>query len=286
MKSTYLLLIILALIIAAGFAYTQRPGNDLELGTTSMSSPIDPAQGKPSDNTIPWPPNSVPKGVEPIDHVVQVTLKTNKGDIVVALDGTRAPVTVGNFVKLAKENFYDGTTFHRVIPDFMIQGGDPYSKDQSQRTKHGTGGPGYQFKDEINAASYGLDKTKLVDAIDPSQVEQLQPQVRDWTVQQFYEAQGYKYMTNVESLPLQRGVLAMANSGPNTNGSQFFIITAESVPYLNGKHTPFGVVQSGMDVVMAIQGVKTDENDNPVDPVIIEDIIVTDGPAPGLETLK
>jgi cyclophilin family peptidyl-prolyl cis-trans isomerase len=283
MKLASVLLIILAIVIAAGFAYVQRPGDDVELGRKDTPQP------SPSDNTIPWPPEAAlgkPPGVEPISKVVQVTLKTNKGDIVVALDGTRAPLTVGNFVKLAKDNFYDGTTFHRVIADFMIQGGDPFSRDVSTRDKHGKGGPDYQFKDEINANSYGLDKTKLVDAIDPSQMEQLQPAVRDWTIKQFYEAQGYRYTTDLESLPLQRGVMAMANSGPNTNGSQFFIITAESVSQLNGKHTPFGVVQQGMDVVLAIQNVAKDANDNPIDPVVIEDVIVSDTLGAGLDVIE
>jgi peptidyl-prolyl cis-trans isomerase A (cyclophilin A) len=284
MKLSSILLVVLAIVAAGGFAYTLRPGGDVNLETNDM-----PAQPTPSDNTIPWPPEAPggnPPGVEPISSVISVTLKTNKGDIVIALDGTRAPMTVGNFVKLAKDNFYDGTTFHRVIADFMIQGGDPLSKDQATRAQHGTGGPGYQFKDEINAESYGLHTTKLVDAIDPSQVEQLQPQVRDWSIKQFYEAQGYKYITTVQSLPLQRGVLAMANSGPNTNGSQFFIITAESVPHLNGKHTPFGVVQQGMDVVMAIQAVPADDNNNPLEPVVIQDIVVNDALGQGLKTIE
>lgn len=230
MRITSILLIVSALVVAAGFAYTQRPENDIELGRKDT-----PAQPSPSDNTIPWPPDPAqdkPPGVEPITKVVQVTLKTNKGDVVIVLDGTHAPLTVGNFVKLAKDNFYDGTTFHRVIPNFMIQGGDPKG--------NGTGGPGYQFKDEIT----------------------------------------------IESLPLQRGVIAMANSGPNTNGSQFFIITAPSVPRLNGKHTPFGVVQQGLDVVMAIQEVPTDDNDKPIEPVIIEDVVVSDALGQGLETLE
>jgi cyclophilin family peptidyl-prolyl cis-trans isomerase len=277
MKIAYVLLIILALVAAGGFVYTQRPQQEINLSQeTPMPTPV------PSDNTVPWPPEAAagkPPGVEPLNRVVQVTLKTNKGDIVIALDGTRAPLTVGNFVKLANDNFYDGTVFHRVIPDFMIQGGDPKGD--------GTGGPGYQFKDEINAQSYGLDKTKLADAIDPSQAGQLSPEVKDWTIQQFYEAQGYRYSTAVQSLPMQRGVMAMANSGPNTNGSQFFIITApQGTPHLNGKHTPFGLVQQGMDIVDTISNVERDEADKPKEPVVIEDIIVTDGPAHGLKTIE
>lgn len=284
MKETYVLLVLLTIIVVGGGVYVLRPQEEIGLSqATTMPSP------SPSDEIISLPLEmdiNNPPGVEPINRVVQVTLKTNKGDIVVALDGTRAPLTVGNFVKLARDNFYDGTAFHRVIPDFMIQGGDPLSKDQAARDQHGMGGPGYQFKDEINAETYGLEKTKLADAIDPSQVEQLKPEVREWTIKQFYEAQGYRYITGVQSFPLQRGILAMANSGPNTNGSQFFIITAQAVPHLNGKHTPFGIVQQGMDVVMAIQGVARDENDNPKDPVIIEDIVVSNELQPGLDVIE
>ena len=119
------------------------------------------------------------------------TLHTNKGAIEFELFDADAPKTVENFVKLARETFYDGVVFHRVIPDFMIQGGDP--------TGTGTGGPGYEFEDEFN-------EHRVV-----------------------------------------RGALAMANAGPNTNGSQFFIVTAEATPWLDGKHTVFGKVTSGID---------------------------------------
>jgi cyclophilin family peptidyl-prolyl cis-trans isomerase len=238
------------------------------------------------DNTVPWPPVTDAQGQQlpftPLREVVRVTLKTSSGDIGLVLDGARAPLTVGNFVHLAENNFYDGTTFHRVIPDFMIQGGDPLSKDQVERERHGTGGPGYQFADEINAASYRLDQTKLSEIVAPGQAQQLPPEAQQMTVQQFYEAQGYRYTTQVESLPLRRGVLAMANAGPSTNGSQFFIITAaDGVPHLNGKHTAFGVVESGMEVVDAISAVERDERDNPVTPVTITDVIVSRGGLPG-----
>jgi len=142
------------------------------------------------------------------------TLHTNHGAIAVELFDDDAPKTVENFTKLARDGFYDGVIFHRVIPDFMIQGGDP--------TGTGSGGPGYTFEDEAN--DHGVD----------------------------------------------RGVLAMANSGPNTNGSQFFIVTAESCPWLNGKHTVFGRVSDGMDVVDAISGVDTDHRDKPQQDVVIE----------------
>lgn len=155
---------------------------------------------------------------------VKAVLKTNKGDITLELDGTSVPRTVENFVQLARKDFFDGTTFHRVIPDFMIQGGDPNSRDQLKRESHGTGGPGYMFPDELNDNK------------------------------------------------IARGSVAMANSGPNTNGSQFFIVTADAAPWLDGKHTNFGTVVSGMDVVDAISRVKRDGRDNPLDPVVIDDV--------------
>ena len=142
------------------------------------------------------------------------TLHTNKGAIEFELLDEDAPKTVANFLKLARDGFYDGVIFHRVIPDFMIQGGDP--------TGTGMGGPGYTFEDEFN-------DNKVV-----------------------------------------RGALAMANAGPNTNGSQFFIVTAEATPWLDGKHTVFGRVTNGMDVVDAIESVDTDANDRPRDDVTIE----------------
>lgn len=154
-------------------------------------------------------------------------ITTNFGVIEVELWGDKAPKTVENFTTLATAGFYNGTKFHRVIKDFMIQGGDPLSKDDSRKDFWGTGGPGYQFEDEFN-------DERLV-----------------------------------------RGVLAMANSGPNTNGSQFFIITASATPWLDGKHTPFGKVVSGMEVVEAIQVVETEGQgsiDRPIQPVIVEKV--------------
>jgi cyclophilin family peptidyl-prolyl cis-trans isomerase len=146
-------------------------------------------------------------------------METNHGSIRLELFDEDAPKTVENFTKLARDGFYNGVIFHRIIPDFMIQGGDP--------TGTGSGGPGYQFEDEFN----------------PNLVE--------------------------------RGALAMANAGPNTNGSQFFIVTAEACPWLDGKHTVFGRVVSGMEVVDAIERVETAANDRPVDEVRIESISVT-----------
>lgn len=156
----------------------------------------------------------------------KATISTSMGDITLKLYPADAPQTVANFAKLANEGFYNGVKFHRVIKDFMIQTGDPKSKDDSLVAQWGTGGPGYAFKDEINAH-------KLV-----------------------------------------KGSLAMANAGPNTNGSQFFIVTADATPWLDGKHTNFGEVESGMEVVMAIENVKTLPGDRPVTPVVIKSITV------------
>ncbi|MFA6410827.1 MAG: peptidylprolyl isomerase [Candidatus Buchananbacteria bacterium] len=154
----------------------------------------------------------------------QAILKTNLGDITIEFYTQDAPKTVANFIKLAGSGFYDNTKFHRVIKDFMIQGGDPLSKDDSLKSRWGTGGPNYQFADEINSH-------KLV-----------------------------------------RGSLAMANSGPDTNGSQFFIVTLDETPWLDGKHTNFGKVIAGMDVVDKIENSKTDSQDRPTTDVVIKSI--------------
>ena len=154
-----------------------------------------------------------------------VTMKTNLGDISLELFSKDAPKTVENFIKLSKSEFYNGVKFHRVIKGFMIQGGDPNSKDNDW-SDDGMGGPGYAFEDEISAK-------KLV-----------------------------------------KGALAMANAGANTNGSQFFIVTAESTPWLDGKHTVFGRVISGMDVVSKIENVAIDKTrgDHPKEDIIIKSI--------------
>jgi cyclophilin family peptidyl-prolyl cis-trans isomerase len=145
-----------------------------------------------------------------------VVLETSKGNIKIELFEDKAPVTVKNFLTYVDEKHYDGLVFHRVIKDFMIQGGCPQGT--------GTGGPGYTFEDEIN-------DHKVV-----------------------------------------RGALAMANAGPNTNGSQFFIVTIDAAPWLDGKHTVFGQVTAGMDVVDAIESTPTGRQDRPVDPPAIEGI--------------
>ena len=150
--------------------------------------------------------------------MTRVTFDTSLGEIELELFPDDAPKTVENFLKLAREGFYDGVVFHRVIPDFMIQGGDP--------TGTGRGGPGYEFEDEFN-------EQRVV-----------------------------------------RGALAMANAGPNTNGSQFFIVTADATPWLDGKHTVFGRVSAGMTVVDEISRLPRDARDRPLESVTIERVDV------------
>ncbi|MBI3816191.1 peptidylprolyl isomerase [Candidatus Peregrinibacteria bacterium] len=188
-----------------------------------------------------------------------VILHTTKGDITMELDATAAPKSVTNFITLAKNNYYNGLTFHRIIPGFMIQGGDPKGD--------GTGGYsiyGDAFGDEISAKFYGLDRQVIKDLAKGQPVPE---NIKNLTLKQFYEKQGYTYDNTLHSLPMGRGSLAMANRGPNTNGSQFFIIQAQKTPWLEGKHTIFGHVTSGMDVVDAITRAQRDSNDRPVTPV-------------------
>jgi peptidyl-prolyl cis-trans isomerase B (cyclophilin B) len=150
----------------------------------------------------------------------EMTMTTNKGDIVFEMFDEDAPKTVGNMRDLAEKGYYDGLTFHRIIKDFMIQGGCPQGT--------GTGGPGYTFEDEFN-------QHKVV-----------------------------------------RGALAMANAGPNTNGSQFFIVTTETAPWLDGKHTVFGRVSEGMEAVDAIEATPTGAGDRPLEPQVIERVELSD----------
>jgi cyclophilin family peptidyl-prolyl cis-trans isomerase len=150
----------------------------------------------------------------------EAVVHTNAGPVSVELFDEDAPKTVENFRKLASDGFYDGLIFHRVIPDFMIQGGCPEGT--------GTGGPGYTFEDEIN-------EHRVV-----------------------------------------RGALAMANAGPNTNGSQFFIVTTDEAPWLDGKHTVFGQVTDGMEAVTAIEAAPTGPGDRPREPQVIERIELSD----------
>lgn len=202
---------IIIVAIALGLLYFGDPKNSIK---------------KPSKNTQNTNMENTENKIADENITNTVVFKTTKGDITIGLFGKDAPKTVENFLKLAKDGTYAGTRFHRVIKDFMIQGGDPLSKDDSKASMWGTGGPGYKFEDEIN-------KNKLV-----------------------------------------RGTLAMANSGPNTNGSQFFIVTTSATPWLDGKHTAFGKVISGMEVVDAIETTKTLSGDRPEEPITLTSVEV------------
>lgn len=171
-----------------------------------------------------WTKDKTPAPKEETQNISAI-IKTNLGDIKLELFSSDAPKTAENFIKLSESGFYKGVKFHRVIKDFMIQGGDPNSKDDDW-SDDGMGGPGYVFADEIN-------QRKLV-----------------------------------------KGVLAMANAGPNTNGSQFFIVTAEATPWLDNRHAVFGQVIEGLDVVLKIEDTETDKSrgDHPIKDIIIENI--------------
>jgi cyclophilin family peptidyl-prolyl cis-trans isomerase len=189
--------------------------NNQPVTTQNITTP------EPSLSTNPASPEAQKKTMQ------TATLATNFGTIVINLNTESAPNTTANFIKLAQSGFYNGVRFHRVINDFMIQTGDPQSKDLSKKSVWGTGGPGYQFADEL---------------------------------------------TGKETY--QQGTVAMANAGPNTNGSQFFIVTAHPGYPLPPNYTVFGTVEKGLDVALKIQEVTTETNDRPVDDVIIEKITV------------
>lgn len=239
----------------------------------------------------------------------QALIKTSMGDITVELFAKEAPKTVANFLgladgkkeftdpktgKKATRPFYDGLIFHRVIKGFMIQGGDPLG--------NGTSGPGYTFEDEINADALGLNKIPVFDpkkGLNPwllirsreqfqalilsplframgikSQAEldkrkdEVTARLKKMTLKEAYENMGYHYSATGSSHKPVRGVIAMANAGPNTNGSQFFITLADA-EWLSGRHTVFGKVVKGMDVVDRIGDVKTDKKDKPLKEVRI-----------------
>lgn len=196
------------------------------------------------------------------------TVRTSLGDIVVELDADNAPKTVTNFIALAKEGYYDDLIFHRVIPDFMLQGGDPNG--------NGTGGSsvfGETFEDEINAETYGLHKRMLKNEV---QDQALPEELTEASLKEYYEMLGYNYNSSFESLPMGYGYLAMANRGPNTNGSQFFIIQRkEGTPWLEGKHTVFGKVTEGLDILDSIAAVERGANDKPIEDVTFS-VVVSD----------
>lgn len=241
-----------------------------------------------------------------------VRLDTSMGEIIIELFPREAPETVANFLGLAEGSkpftdpqtgeqvtrpFYDGLIFHRVIDGFMLQGGDPLG--------NGQGGPGYEFRDEINARSLGLDMMPVLDedgyphanlgvqdqsgfqravlrplyaklGIDSqekldSRLDEVESTLRGMTLMDAYQNQGYQYEESHPSHAPLRGAVAMANAGPNTNGSQFFINLADT-PWLSGKHTVFGRVREGMDVVDAIGKVPVNALDRPLQPVTINSI--------------
>jgi len=244
MKKLSIFLIFLLLITAGCVSDTKESESGLDLGCSEAKKGADgdqvkdesDAQGNSANNDkVDGITNTTEQAAQMPDlefnpykykDLVSVyseaVLKTNKGDIKVSFY-KESPFTVNNFLNLAKKDFYNETTFHRVIKDFMIQGGDPNSKDDDP-TNDGQGGPGYYFQDEFN-------DHKLVE-----------------------------------------GSLAMANAGPNTNGSQFFIVTSSSTPWLDGKHVNFGQVIEGIDVVKEIEGVEIGENDRPKEDVKIVSI--------------
>ncbi len=221
---TTLIVILVLIILLGGLAYFLRgmstttvTRTDAYATTTNQvttTTPIAQATSSMSTTT-----SQVPQ------KITRATITTNKGVIEVTFS-TSTPNTIINFANLAASGFYNGTRFHRVIKDFMIQGGDPLSKDLANKDRWGTGGPGYTFADETSPTDN-----------------------------------------------FKQGVLAMANAGPNTNGSQFFIVTAPTgTPWLAGKHTVFGYVTKGMDIVLKIGNVATDGSDRPVDDVIVEKV--------------
>ena len=215
MNKIYILIAAVVLIVGGYYLFTQdRDGVEEVIETNEAKESVDE-----NDNTI----------VTQTDTINMIaTMQTNHGEIILEFFSSDAPSTVDNFVKLAKDGFYDGTKFHRVIKGFMIQGGDPLTKDNALKDQWGTGGPGYQFADEIHAHNQN-----------------------------------------------NTGTISMANAGPNTNGSQFFINVADNNS-LDTKHTVFGKVTSGMDVVRAIENVATEGPDRPVEDVIIESITITE----------
>ncbi len=220
--------IVIALLFVGAGCSTVKTDTARNLETKPLESAglVSKDDSKPvSETSVTLPEvNTKPiTNLETNKKIMLAIMHTSKGDITIELNAT-TPKTVENFVKLAESGFYDDTKFHRVIAGFMNQGGDPLSKDDSKKSMWGTGGPGYQFADEIGA-------------------------------------------TNRNDV----GTIAMANAGPNTNGSQFFLNVAAN-NFLDGKHTVFGKITEGLDVVMAINKVDTDGSDKPLVPVSIKSI--------------
>ncbi len=220
MSTKNIIFITIAIIFISGIVWIGGKGKvpnppvvtENKTATTTENRPVEKAEVKPISNST--------------KSMTTAIITTNKGAITIEFFAATKPKTVENFITLAKKGFYNGTRFHRVIKGFMVQGGDPLSKDTSKMSAWGTGGPGYQFADEI-----GADNKNVISTI------------------------------------------AMANSGPNTNGSQFFINVTNN-NFLDTKHTVFARVTAGMSVVTAIENTKTGPNDRPIEDMIIEKIEV------------
>ncbi len=212
----YLIVIVVVILGAVVVNFLFKNKSIISDNITGVGTGLDVTQGIKEIENI--------NNEDNIKKMTTATLHTNKGDIKIQFFSEQVPKTVENFTKLAKDDFYNGVKFHRVIKGFMIQGGDPLTKNDSQIHLWGTGGPGYAFPDELGSGN----KNDI-------------------------------------------GTISMANAGPNTNGSQFFINVAAN-NFLDGKHTVFGKVVAGMDVVKKIENVQTSESDRPVEPVIIENI--------------
>ena len=230
-KSVFIIIPAALIISGAGWYFINQSSPQNQTPSEVASEQVTPTEpaATPDTSTTNPSPTAAPttNTAAPITtnaKIMNATLHTNMGDITIEFFGADAPNTVANFIKLANAGFYDGTKFHRVIKGFMIQGGDPLSKDDSKSAQWGTGGPGYQFGDEIRANNHN-----------------------------------------------DIGTISMANSGPNTNGSQFFINTAAN-NFLDSKHTTFGRVTAGMEVVSKIEGTQTAPGDRPLAPMIINSV--------------
>ena len=221
--------VIAGLVVVLGVLAFFLQGNLINMDTNSNATTTETSTihtTKPNTSKSPTQTVTASTTMSLPANYTKAIITTNKGVIEVTF-ATDTPMTVQNFAKLAASGFYDGTRFHRVINDFMIQGGDPLSKDPTKKDLWGTGGPGYTFADEIHPDTDKMD----------------------------------------------RGVVAMANAGPNTNGSQFFIVTAQAgTPWLIGHHTIFGHVTEGLDVALQIQNVQTDGSDRPLQDIIIQKV--------------
>lgn len=237
-----ILLPVAGLALVAIFFTTLSSSTGLSVNNNLNTTVMDTSENIAKNNMYNSAPvNALKSGVD-----YQAEMVTNYGTIIIDLYEENTPVTVNNFVFLANEKYYDGLTFHRVMEDFMIQGGDP--------TGQGIGGPGYSFVDEMDAEALDLGGLK----------EQ-------------YEALGFTYTTGFGTKKFSNYTLAMANSGPDSNGSQFFITSkAFTSPHLNGKHTVFGKVISGFGVVDDIEKVDVGVNDKPISEVIIKSVTIVE----------